>query len=258
MLKQQLDNTNKGIFQCGKYAFMPNYYAYCGPDNNKNLFEYVAAEYYEPNLNQILSEFEVMHPYLKLIAHNNQIKDEFDPRVIEAYWLGNELTEAVDIKKLYSHFTEDKNLKSKIKKSTIDKVLGYIPQRSKPHHNFHVMNIWLRAGKKNIKHTLDSINECRISWGKVNQVKKSSIIVKFQPLVITNDKLELGEIINREVLTQFDDKGFVSDLKIGDIVTIHWGWVCEVITNTQLANLQKYTQESLNIFNQQVKEFLYA
>ena len=258
MFQVQSENLIKGVMQCGKYAFMPNYYAYCGPDKNKNLFDYVAAGYYEPYLNQILTEFEVMHPYLKLIAHNNQIRDEFDQQIVEAYWIGNELTEGVKIKNLYRHFTENKNLKSKIKKATVEKVLGYIPGKTKPHHNFHVMNIWARAGKVNIKHTLHSINECRIAWGKVKKVKNNSVIIEYQPLVIFADKMQLGETEDREVITQFDDKGFVQDLKIGDIVTIHWGWVCEKINDQQLNNLQKYTQESLNIFNHQVKEFLYA
>jgi hypothetical protein len=258
MSKFQPNNSIKGLLQCGKYAFMPNHFSYCGPNRNKDLFEYVVAEYHEPHLDKILSEFEVMHPYLKLIANGNQIKDEFDPQIVEAYWIGNDLTEGVEIKNLYRHFTENKNLKSKLKKSTIERVLGYIPNRTKPHHNFHVMNMWTRTGKLNIKHTLKSIDECRISWGKVKKIKKNAVIVEYQPLLINNDKIQLGEVEDREVLTQFDNKGFVKNLKKGDIVTIHWGWVCEKINNLQLRNLQKYTQESLNIFNQQVIEFLYA
>ena len=120
------------------------------------------------------------------------------------------------------------------------------------------MNIWLRAGKKNIKHTLKSIDECRISWGKVKKINKGSAIIEYHPLIFNNDKLILGEVIDREVITSFADKGFVKDLKIGDIVTIHWGFVCEEINKAQLINLQKYTKESLNIFNWQAKEFLYA
>jgi hydrogenase maturation factor len=258
MSKLLPQNSIDGVLRCARYAFMPNYFSYCGPDKNKALFEYCSQNYYEPTLHTILSEFEVMHPYLRLIARENRIKDEFDPEVVEAYWLGNDLVENVQIKNLYRHFTEDKNLKSKLKKSVAEKVLGLMPEITKPHHNFHVMNIWLRAGKLNINHTLKSIDECRISWGKVKKIKKSSIIVDFMPLIIKNDKIMLGEAMEREVLTQFDDKGFVKDLKIGDVVTIHWGWVCEVINNAQLNNLKKYTLESLNIFNQQGKEFLYA
>jgi hypothetical protein len=252
------NNSIEGILRCAKYAFMPNYLTYCGPDKNKDLFEYCSQNYYEPILNRILSEFEVMYPYLKLIANNNNFKDEFSPEVVEAYWLGNQFTEGVNIKNLYRHFTEDKNLKSKLKKSTVDKVLGYVPDLAKPHHNFHVMNIWLRAGKINIQHTLKSIDECRISWGKVTEIKKSSVLVDWQPLIIENDKLKQGQIIKREVLTQFSNQGFVKDLNIGDIVTIHWGWVCEKINDNQLKNLHKYTLESLTIFNKQAKEFLYA
>jgi len=258
MSQPQLANSINGIIRCGKYAFMPNYYAYCGPDKNKKLFEYISAEHQDPNLNKILTEFEVMYPYLKLIAKTNKIQDVFDNRIVEAYWVGSKLTENINIKNLYRHFTEDKNLKTKIKKSTIEKILGFNPHNSKPHHNFHVMNIWLRAGKKNIKHTLDSINECRIAWGSVKKIKKSSIIVQYQPLIIEDDNLKLGEEIEREVITQFDDKGFLKDIKIGDKVTIHWGWVCEKINNEQLINLRKYTQESINIFNNQILEFLYA
>ncbi|MCX6745603.1 MAG: DUF6390 family protein [Candidatus Parcubacteria bacterium] len=258
MSKLLPQNSIDGALRCARYAFMPNYYAYCGPDKNKSLFEYCAAKEYDSDLNKILSEFEVMYPYLKLIARENKIKDEFNPEVVEAYWLGNNLTESVNIKNLYRHFTEDKNLKSKLKRGIVEKVLGLQPILAKPHHNFHVMNIWLRAGKVNIIHTLKSIDECRISWGKIKKIKKSSIIVDFLPIIIKNDKITLGEAIDREVLTQFNDKSFVKDLKIGDIVTIHWGWVCEKINNLQLSNLQKYTLESLNIFNQQGKEFFYA
>jgi hydrogenase maturation factor len=258
MSQLKLNNSIDGILRCAKYAFMPNYLTYCGPDKNKTLFEYCSNDYFEPKLQHILTEFEVMYPYLKLIAQNNQIKDEFDPEVVDAYWIGNRLTEGVEIRKLYRHFTEDINLKSKLKKSTIDKVLGYVPELAKPHHNFHVMNIWLRAGKINIHHTLKSIDECRISWGIVKEIKKSAVLVDWQPLMIKNDMLMQGTAVNREVLTQFNDQGFVKDLKVGDIVTIHWGWVCERINPEQLKNLQKYTKQSLMIFNQQVKEFLYA
>lgn len=244
--------------RCAKYAFMPNFLTYCGPDKNKVLFEYCSRNYFEPNLQHILSEFEVMYPYLKLIAQNNKIRDEFDPRVVDAYWLGNNFTENVEIKNLYRHFTEDKNLKGKLKKEFVLKVLGFIPDLAKPHHNFHVMNIWLRAGKLNIKHTLKSIDECRISWGIVKKLNKSKIIIDFQPLQFLGDQLVIGKNIDREVMTQFNDQGFVKDLKIGDIVTVHWGWVCEKISEQQLKNLQKYTDLSLNIFNKQAKEFLYA
>jgi hypothetical protein len=258
MVKSELKTSIDGILRCARYAFMPNYLTYCGPDKNKTLFEYCSENYYDPKLNRILSEFEVMYPYLKLIAHNNKISDEFNNEVVEAYWLGNDLTEGVNIKNLYRHFTEDKNLKSKLTKSLVAKVLGFQPDLAKPHHNFHVMNIWLRAGKLNIKHTLKSIDECRISWGKVKKINKSTIIVDWQPLIFLNDQLIISDNQDREVMTHFNDHGFVQHLQIGDTVTIHWGWVCEKINNSQLNNLKKYTLESLKIFNQQAKEFLYA
>jgi len=252
------NNLFDGVLQCGRYAFRPNFFSYCGPDKNKQLFDYCAADYYEPTLKNILDDFEVMTPYLKLIAQNNQIKDIYDAKVVEAYWLGNSLTEQVNIKSLYRHFTEDKNLKAKLSKSTVEKVLGLLPDRAKPHHNFHVINTWLRAGKLNIHHTLKSIDECRISWGKVKVINKSSLIVEYQPLIILDNKIQIGQSVDREVVTHLDDKSFLKDINVGDLVTIHWGWVCEKINQRQLLNLKKYTLESLDIFNKQINQFLYV
>src|SRR3989344_7978965 len=84
-----------GILRCSRYSFGPNRLHYCGPDVNAELQAEIEAANPNPHLVAILREFKTLFPYLKLIASANNIVDPFDARVVEAYWLGNELLENV-------------------------------------------------------------------------------------------------------------------------------------------------------------------
>ncbi|GAI47424.1 unnamed protein product [marine sediment metagenome] len=94
-----------GTIRFATYAFMPNRLGYCGGDDNKTLFDYCVAKHTDPGLVIILQKFEAAYPYLKLIASSNHISDAFDARVVEAYWLGNELLDQVDLIQFYNSRT---------------------------------------------------------------------------------------------------------------------------------------------------------
>src|SRR5690242_8930075 len=70
-----------------RYAFMPNRLAYCGPNDNRALFDYCIAGVTDSGLRGLLRKFTGAMPYLQLIAECNAIPDPLDARVIEAYWL---------------------------------------------------------------------------------------------------------------------------------------------------------------------------
>ena len=78
-----------GVLTCAHYAFPPNSLHYCGPHQSTTIKEYLQAQIAEPRLSTLLSQFETLYPYLQCIAEANNIKDPFDIRVVEAYWLGN-------------------------------------------------------------------------------------------------------------------------------------------------------------------------
>jgi hypothetical protein len=84
-----------------RYAFMPNRLTYCGGDDNRALFDYCMAGITDPGLRGLLLKFSGAMPYLRLIARCNGIADAFDARVVEAYWLGNELLQGVEARALY-------------------------------------------------------------------------------------------------------------------------------------------------------------
>ena len=65
-------------------------------------------------------------------------------------------------------------------------------------------------------------------------------------------KLVLDTARTERVLRQVDGRGFAEDAAPGDWVSIHWGWVCEVLDDRQRRNLERYTRHHLAIANQTI------
>jgi hydrogenase maturation factor len=256
---EQLD----GALLAARYAFMPNKLRYCGGDSNSELFEYAAHQASDDGLKAMLKEFETMFPYLRLIAEANKIADPFNYKVVEAYWLGNELLEKVSMNNFYRYLVDEQKLKKKLKPALLEKVFGKIPAGAKPHHSFHVLSIPKRTGNYPVEHTLCTMDECRIALGKVKSQKAKgktecqnskvdftrSIHVEYQPLIALGNNIALGELKEREVWAEMDKKVFANDLKAGDWVAVHWGWVCDRLTDLQASNLQKWTKYNLSLAN---------
>ena len=62
-------------------------------------------------------------------------------------------------------------------------------------------------------------------------------------------QLQLGKPILKELNADYKGKSFLKDIKIGDWVSFHWGFVCDVLTAQQVENLEFYTQRSIDFFN---------
>lgn len=244
-----LKYNQEGILRCARYAFMPNKLNFCGPDKNRDLFYYCVEGKPDKGLELILKEFQVLYPYLKLIAYSNGITDVFDERVIEAYWIGNELLENIDRSKLYCHLIDEQQLKKKLSKKLLDRVIEKIPLGARPHHSFHVLNIVKRTGNLDILHTLKTMDLCKISWGRIIGIEKPYFQVEYQPLVFENNQMKLGEPIIENVLSEINQEGFLKDVEIGKWISFHWGFACEVLSDWQVAYLRKYTKQSIQLIN---------
>ena len=95
-----------GTSQFIRYGFMPNRLRYCGGEDNLTLFEYGVRNLADGGLSPLLGRFTGALPYLQLIARANGIPDPFDSRVVEAYWLDNELLDEVEVRQLYDSLLE--------------------------------------------------------------------------------------------------------------------------------------------------------
>lgn len=238
-----------GVLRCARYAFMPNKLHFCGPDKNRDLFYYAQGLEIDGGLNLILKEFQTLYPYLSFIARVNKIRDTFDERVVEAYWLGNNLLDNIDKKRLYEHLLDGVELKKKLPRLLLRRVVDKIPLGAKPHHSFHVINVWKRTGSLDVYHTLNSMDLCRISWGKIEKIDWPNLKVRYQPLVSEENELKLGLSVSHDILAQINNSGFISEPRIGDWISFHWNFACEILNQTQVDNLKKYTEESIKLAN---------
>lgn len=228
-----------------RYAFMPNRLTYCGGDDNRALFDYCQAGVTDPGLRQLLRQFAGAVPYLRLIARCNLIADAFDRRVVEAYWLGNDLLQGVEARSLYDSLRD--RFAPHMKRETLELVMGKAPAGARPHHSFHVIEVCLRNGWPQ---TLDFMDNCRVSWGQVVAMDGATLTAAVRPLTLQGNNLVLSEPENQTVKRQFDGQGFVDDVAVGDWISIHWGWACQILSERQVSNLEAWTAYHLRLANQ--------
>jgi hypothetical protein len=237
-----------GIHLFIRYGFMPNHLGYCGGSDNELLLERAATGQADRALTPLLTQFTGAVPYLRSIAAANGIADPFDRRVVEAYWLGNDLLRRVEAGDLYKTLDErfGRDLPPKLR----EQVLRKPPEGAKPFHFFHVVDVYRHLERETVG--MAATENCRISWGQVRTVEGAALMVHRAPLVWREGKLALGEPAAERVLRSVDGLGFVDDVAVGDWVSIHWGWACEVLDERKLANLQQWTRLHLGIANRTV------
>jgi hypothetical protein len=238
-----------GILRCSRYAFGPNRLHYCGPDANKEIGEYIKNSETDLGLAHLMKQFQTMFPYLRHISSANGIEDPFDDKVVEAYWLGNNLLETIEKKYFYNHLVDDHRIPKRIGLKSFRIVESKIAAGAVPHHSFHVLDIWKRTGNLQIEHTLESMDECRISWGKVQKTEGPYVYVETEPLSYKDGRLFIGEPIVKKLVRRLESTFDIEQLKPGDITSIHWGVPCEVINARQLKSLKYYTNLHIQLAN---------
>jgi uncharacterized protein DUF6390 len=123
---------------------------------------------------------------------------------------------------------------------------------ARPHHNFHVFDVYVRAGlmrNERADIAIEAMDSRRISWGRVAAVEDADLLVERSQLVLAGGKLTLSETRPFRASRQLDGRGFVDDVKVGDVVSIHWNWACDVLGPAALARLGRATQRSLALAN---------
>jgi hypothetical protein len=235
---------------------MPNRLGYCGPDENDVLFDALVRNKPTKELITALKGFQAAFPYLRFIAHSQGIDDPFDYRVVEAYWIGNDLLQNIAPNEFYDHLR--KRFHKKFPKEHIKQLLQAQPFAAFPHHALHVFNAFSTMGTA--PDSLASANgpddkvaqlmdRCRISWGKVQGYENGSFLVEYEPVLRTNGKLRLGQAVQAEVLAEVQGQKFLDGVKPGDWISSHWGFACTLLSATQVANLRKYTLHDMALAN---------
>lgn len=248
---RQPQAQSNDLLNCARYAFKPNQLAYCGPDRNKELAEYLEKSSVDQGLAEILKKFETLFPYLKLIASENKIGNPFDQKVVEAYWIGNDLLNNIRKIKLHEHLTDNLLLKRKLPYKEFIRFEEKLKdaERGGAHHSFHVFNIWKRTGFIENPHTLFTMDECRVGWGRVIDSNQNTIQVGYEPLIFLNGKLSFGEFTIKNIALDAEKRMPQKN----DWVSFHWSSYCKTLSLDELQNLRKWTKINLNIYNMNQK-----
>lgn len=239
-----------GTLLCTKYAFPPNYFQYCGPDENKQLREYLQDQpanqrgrNEDPTPRKLLSEFGTLYSYLTAIAHANAIADPLDPRVVRAYWIGSPLLEQLDANQTFEELKNGQQLQMRLPQQYRKWLYPKVTQ-ARLHHSFHVMNVFMRTGHVILPITVESMDNCRIGWGKIIKIHDDTLEILSQRIVLIEGKLQIRPKVIRTVQTPQP-----TAYQIGDIVSYHWNWVCDVISTADVKQLKYYTTLSMKLAN---------
>ncbi|NIK59143.1 DUF6390 family protein [Kribbella shirazensis] len=231
-----------------RYAYPPNALGYCGPGDSAELLEYAGSGVSDRGLAAIAERFLGAWPYLSLIAAASG-REPLDTAVVEAYWVGNHLLDNVPGSLLAAHLTD--RFDSRVDHGLTDPIrLALLGGR--PHHNFHVFAVYpwtglLRAGPA--AEPLRVLDSCRISWGTVLDVDAGAADVQLRPLHYDNGRLRLGDPVVRRLLVGSRGYRLAHNVRTGDRVSVHWNWICDVLSGHQLVELQTATTTLLGLVN---------
>lgn len=239
-----------GPIRFARYAFGPNRLGYCGPDEAGELFSQATLGGDLAKLRELAQQFEGAYPYLALIARAGGRPDPLDAAVVEAYWLGGKLSDGVESRALGTSL--DARFRRRIPRERWRWLAGAAEAGAVPNHAFHVLDVFPKVGLMRtgeIDRVLETMDSCRVRWGRVLERDGDSLVVSTVPLEMSAGRLRLGQPRVERVRGWLDGTGFVDDLRAGDVVSIHWDWACERLDAPRLAQLQRTTRRELGIAN---------
>lgn len=237
--------TDAGAAQFARYAFAPNELGYCGPDGAADLLDHLSSGTGAVEVAERAPQFDGAWVYLEVIAAAAGLQP-LDPRVVEAYWVGNQLLWQVDADELLARLRDRFRQQSG----------GLLPQVvASPdvlaHHGFHVFLVYpwvalLGTGSDVPRSVLDS---CRIRWGTVISIDDERLSVECQPLTWQDSGLRLGSPRVESVRWSSAGRSLLAEPAVGDVVSMHWDWVCDRLSHGQAETLARATGHALDLAN---------
>ncbi|MBS3067257.1 hypothetical protein J4450_01025 [Candidatus Micrarchaeota archaeon] len=234
-------NTKKlGAELQARYSFVPNCLGYCGPNTFQKIYvRYLQGQTNIKNVERELKKFIIPFAYLKLIAKANKMKP-WDYKVVEAFWLGNELLNNIKYKQLRNFILHDL-VRVGLDKERALKLIEKMPKGMVPSHCFHVIFVQFITNK--VDKTTKNFDNCHVGWGRVLTIKPTSVTLRYVALDKKNNKYMLTPKVKTI------KHSLLKNVKKGDIVTTHWNTAIQKITNKQAKNLKKYTLWNMNRLN---------
>ena len=233
-----------GAALCARFSLATNRLEFCGPsDAAPVLYRAVTDGIDLAAARGFLSRFEALYPYLEAIGAKHGL-DPFDERVVEAYWIGNELLErfdAPDFRDLLERLR-----RRGLPRSTAERLAARLPDRPIPHHTFHVTFVGVGEVTGHVETTLPNMERCRPALARVLHVGPETLEAGIAPLVHESGRLALGP--EAPVELRYDPR-IVPGVRPGDRVVVHWGLPALILDSRRASALAQWTGRSLDATN---------
>jgi hypothetical protein len=128
-----------------------------------------------------------------------------------------------------------------------------VPAGGKPVHAFHVLDVFPKVGLmrgEQADRVVETMDSCRVRWGRVLDRIGDELVVNVVPLRLAGGRLELGPAEVRRVTAWRSGAGFVGEVAVGEVVSVHWSWACDVLQREALDRLVAWTHAQLEVANQ--------
>jgi hypothetical protein len=237
--------ADTGATRFARYAFPPNELGYCGPDGSSMLLQHTTDGAGTVEVAARARQFEGAWAYLCAISDASRL-DPLDPLVVDAYWVGNDLLARVDPEALLDALRRRFRAQS-----------GGLLRQVAPsshvlaNHGFHVFAVYpwvtMLGGSSDVPRSV--LDACRIRWGTVESVDGERVEVASRPLAWDGSWLRLGELRTESVRWSSGGMSLVSAPVAGDLVSMHWDWVCERLTADRADALADATAHALEMAN---------
>ena len=228
----------EGLQLASRFSLPPNSLGYCGKGSATEKFKECVLIGDCKGVDSEITKFIVLHPYLKTIAEMANLPFT-SHEVVECFWLGNGLLKKAGMRHydlLLQNF-----LKQGVPKWLVDELKERKPKRFIPCHIFQVLHVGVGRASGAVPFNLDSQNNCMIRWGKVEAINGEFASVVLNTLVKKGTRYDLK--LSRENHPFIP--GFLSGLKIGDDVAVHWKQVVKILTLGEVQKLTFWTGEVL-------------
>jgi hypothetical protein len=207
----------EGAVLFARYAYPPNELGYCGPDGAADLLGTDVAE-----IARRARLFDGAWSYLEVIATCAGVDDPLDEAVVRAYWVGNELLDAVPpgvlVERLRERF-----------RGQVGGTWRSADARAVAHHSFQVFEVYPWAGLLPSPTAVTVLDRCRIRTGTVVAVSGESAMVRCRLLRFDAGRLVPGDEAEEVVRWSAGGRSLLPGLASGDVVAVHWDWVCDVL-----------------------------
>ena len=224
--------SDDGALMFARYAYPPNELGYCGPAGaDRMLVPGALAE-----IEWRARHFDGAWTYLEYLAGVSGTDDPLSVPVVEAYWIGSDLLDAVDPAALVDHLVVafDGQLGGTWRQSAA---------RAQAHHSYQVFEVypWAEMLLRGLPPgpAVSVLDRCRIRSGVVDNVDGEWVTVLTRLLRWDGTVLVPSDPVPELARWSVGGQSLLARPSVGDTVALHWDWVCDVLTSDQAARIQR-------------------